>query len=184
MVFFYLFLTDGAIISAYLIFRDEFIEKMKFINISGFRVFVGVLIAEVLVLIELGFYGVFSYQIPYPFGEAIKGYAYMIAIAFIIGNSEEIFFRGFLPAVAEKYASGTNDLKVSKYFLIPALFSISHYFAWANSLYTSLIVSIYMFLYHFVFGVAMQYLTDYSDSIHPSIVAHTIYDATKMLMGG
>lgn len=184
MVFFYLLMLNGGVISAYMIYKGNMPEKMHLDKISIISLFIGLVVAEILVLIELGFYGALSYVIPYKYEEALKGYLYMIAVAFVVGNTEELFFRGFLNSLAETYSASFVDMKLSKYLIIPALFGISHYFAWSNSAYSSVFVSLYMFMYHFVFGVAMQYLEDYTGSLYPSITAHTIYDATKMLMGG
>lgn len=179
---FYLLLYDGAILGGFMIFGLDFVEKYKLNKGYLAGLLIGVVIAEILVLIELGFYGVFSYTIPYPFKEAIRGYFYLIIVAFVIGNSEEVFFRGFLPAIVEKYGKDERDIKVGKYILAPAIFGISHYFAWANSVYNDIFTTIYVFMYHFTFGVAMQFLTDTYDSLYPAIICHTVYDATKMIM--
>ena len=183
MVFFYLLLIDGALISAYLIFRGDFLDKMKLTNISGIGIGMGLIIGVLLVVVELGFYGAFSITIPYTVENVFAGAVYVFFLAFIVGNAEEIFFRGFLPSIAEKYGRDAQDIRISKYVMSPALFGIAHYFSWEGSLFIgSLYLSVFMFLYHFVFGVAMQYLVDYYDSLYTSITAHTIYDGMKMIM--
>ena len=182
LVFFYLFLMDGGIFTAFLLFRDEAIEKLHLDKVSMMSLAMGVIIGEMLVMIELGFYGALSYKIPFIPSEAVKGYVYLIFVAFVVGNSEEMFFRGFLPAIAEAYHKDAGDLRISKYLLIPSIFGLAHYFAWSSSVFNNPMYSAYMFLYHFSFAVAMQFLEDYYGNLYAPILTHTIYDATKMLM--
>lgn len=189
LIIFYLLMFDASILASFLIFGSLFDEKLHLTKEGtigiGVAILVGIVIASGMVLIENFFMGS-EYQAK--FGITLKSgigtILYTIIIMFLVATSEEVMTRGFLNSIAENYSKSEFEKKITQYALIPLMFSLIHFFVWQSSpvLLFGVFALLFMVLFHFTFGVMMQFVLDYTGSLWACILAHTIYNTLKLTL--
>lgn len=186
IIMFYLMMFDGSVIASYIVFREKTPDALKLTipSTGAFlrAILIGLLLA--LFLIEMEKYG--AGQIVFQsvnFIGKYSSYVNKILFAFVIGIGEEMLIRGFLSSLAEQFAEGGEKL-VILYVLNPTIFSLMHFFMWANNyiLQMGTFMIVFMFFYHFIFAEFMQVLKDKADSLYAPISAHAFYDGIKMIL--
>lgn len=188
--FFYLIFFDGAIIGAYFIFSDETAEKLYLVPQRDLSAIVGIIIGLitgiVLVIAESFLFNSHWSQASFveesSFASTISYVIMTFLFTFVVANSEEIMFRGFLPSIAENYSRNSQEAVAVKYFVIPIIFSLFHYFMWIKNSYVMFGLTSLLFLttFHFSFAISMQLLVDRTGTIWSSIFAHMVYNGLKM----
>jgi len=198
---YYLLMFLGAVVGAFVVFGDEMGEKLKFttMNVPLTNVILyGALLGIMLATLETFSAGntMFIQQTVGDTGSIIPqltgNTALLISTIVFIGLfstitsiSEETLTRGFFASIAEEYAENDTTKNISKYILIPLIFSLLHYFMWARSGMidiTGLFGVVFLLMYHFTFAVICQFSMDVTGSIYTPITLHAIYNAIKMLM--
>lgn len=198
---YYLLMFLGSVVGAYVVFGEQMGEKLKFttMNVPLTNVVLyGALLGIMLATLETFSAGntVFIQQsvtdsnnitsnIVSDVTLLISTITFVMLFSTITSISEETLTRGFLASVAENYADSETTEKISKYVLIPLIFSLLHYFMWARSGMidiAGIFGIVFLLMYHFVFAVICQFSMEVTGSIYTPIVMHAIYNSIKMLM--
>ena len=198
---YYLLMFLGAVVGAYVVFGEEMGEKLKFttMNVPLTNVILyGLLLGILLATLETFSAGntMFIQQsvgdtqsvLPQLAGSTailISTIVFVIIFSVITSISEETLTRGFFASLAEEYAENDTTKNISKYILIPLIFSLLHYFMWARSGMidiAGIFGIVFLLMYHFTFAVICQFSMEVTGSIYTPITMHAIYNAIKMLM--
>lgn len=197
---YYLLMFLGAILGSYIIFGNNIGEKLHFTtkNLPLENVVLyGVLLGLMLATLETFSAGntIFIQQstgatesvvgdVSGNFANLISGIVFVSLFSFITANAEEILTRGFFNSIAEEYGDSPTTIKISKFILIPLIFSLLHFFMWSSTGLLALggFVVVFLLMYHYVFGVVCQFAMDVTGSIYTPIAIHTVYNTVKMLI--
>jgi membrane protease YdiL (CAAX protease family) len=189
---YYLLMFFGCIVAAYIIYKDEIGEKLHFTtkNLPLVNVVIyGITIGLLLVFIE-------SFSMPNSMlieqsmeptqsmmATAAGAVAMAMAYALVTSISEETMARGVLASIADNFSEG-NLKAVGKYFVIPLIFALLHYFMWSSSGMLNLgsFTVVFLILYHFTFALICQIALDLTGSIYTPIAIHMVYNGCKELM--
>jgi len=196
---FYIIMFIGAILGSYFVFGQEVGEKLHFttknvpmVNVLFYGITMGLMMATIETFTAGG--TIFIQQSTEPtqgFVQDLSGAQNLITAvvflgiySFITANAEETLTRGFFNSLAENFANSKFTMYLSKYFLIPLIFSLLHYFMWTSIGLVDMggFIWIFLILYHFVFGVVCQVSMDFTGSIYTPIAIHTVYNTTKLLI--
>ena len=197
---FYMFMFVFAVLGGYFVYGKDTAEKLHFTtksvpmaNVILYGVAIGVLLTSVETLTSGG--TIFIQQsteatqglVATGFGgftDTLSGIIFIGLYAFVTANSEETLTRGFFNSIAENFSDNKITMYISKYVLIPLIFSLLHYFMWTSSGLINVggYMVGFLILYHYVFGVITQFSMDSTRSIYTPIAIHTVYNAIKMLI--
>jgi len=196
---FYIIMFIIAIIGSLFVFKGEAGDKLHFttkyvpmVNVIFYGVVMGLMMATIETFTSGG--TIFVQQVTMPtqsFMQGASGLSNMTTAivflgiySFITANAEETLTRGFFNSLAEEYSSSKTTLYLSKYVLVPLIFSLLHFFMWTSIGLTNIggFIWIFLILYHYVFGVVCQISMDFTGSIYTPIAIHTIYNSVKMMI--
>lgn len=193
---FYLLMFLGAIVGAIIVYGKDAGDKLHFTtyNLPVFNVVLyGIVIGLMLALVENFSTGntMFVYQSVETssilgFGDIglISLVVFALIFSLITAFGEETLTRGFLNSIAENFADSKMSKNISKYFLIPLIFTMLHFFMWnrLEGVILSAFVILFLLMYHFTFAIVCQFSMDVTASIYTPIAIHMVYNAIKLLM--
>lgn len=196
---FYLPMFFGAILGAWLIFGKDAGDKLHFttkyvpmVNVLFYGVVLGLMLVTIQQISSGGTFFIQNSTEPVDtlqktftgFPSLLSGIVFIGLFSFITANSEETLTRGFFNSLAENYSDNRTTMNISKYILIPLIFSLLHFFMWTSTGLLNLggIVPIFLILYHFGFGITCQFSMDITGSIYTPIAIHTVYNSVTMII--